>query len=39
MATPAMNSVSSAHLLLILLVVLGNIGYFAAKRSKPTTAK
>ena len=38
MATPAMNSVSSAHLLLILLVVLGNIGYFAAKRSKPQTA-
>lgn len=38
LATPAMNGVTSAHLLLILMVVLGNVGYFAAKRTKKPTA-
>ncbi|MDI6740155.1 MAG: hypothetical protein QME74_07305 [Candidatus Edwardsbacteria bacterium] len=38
MATPAMNSVTIAHLLLIILVVLGNIGYFAVKRAKQKTS-
>lgn len=32
MASKAMNAVSYSHLLIILLIVLGNIGYFAGRR-------
>ncbi len=32
MASRAMNAVSYSHLLIILLIVLGNIGYFAGRR-------
>jgi len=32
MASKAMNAVSYSHLLIIALIVLGNIGYFAGRR-------
>ena len=35
LASRAMNAISASHLLLIALIVMGNVGYFAARRAKP----
>ena len=38
-ATAAMDAQSAAHLLIAVLIVLGNIGEVAVKRSKAASAK
>jgi hypothetical protein len=37
MASRAMNAISSSHLLLIFLIIVGNIAYFASARTPRKT--